>query len=470
MLEGFFGKNYGRPVPGTDTRQTLNYQDVLAADGATPWQLAERGRHAPRPGPIGFERYYDPSYVTLEVEHLWKKHWQMACREEDIPNVGDRIRYDIVNLSFMIVRTGPESFKAFYNSCPHRARSLCDHKDSGTHIRCAFHGWSWNIDGSMHWLPGEQDFPHVDKAKYALPEVNVARWGGHVFINPDPDAELFETYRGVLDAHFANHPLEKRYTAAFIRKRFDANWKIVQEAFLEAYHMVETHWDALPFSGDTATLYDCWDEGNVHIDRLTTPLVTASGWFDGVVQPEVALEQFLTGSQQASDLPEGRGKTLGDARSYAAEFKRRAMKEGFGMDLTNAPNSYLLDACRYFLYPNFHPWWGEGVPIWYRFLPDGSNPASAYMEVRVLLPAPEGQERPAAAEPVTLDAGDLCADVPALGFLGHIIDQDTQNIAEIQKGLQTAAPGRAYMTLAREQESSIAHFHEFYAKKLGLNG
>lgn len=468
MTEGFFGKNFGRPGTGWKVQGELDYDDVLRADGKAPWQLEERGCHVPKAGPVDLARYFDPKYVELEIEHLWKKQWQAACREEDIPNIGDRIRYDITNLSFMIVRTGPDAFKAFYNSCPHRARSLCDGKESGQSIRCRFHAWTWDIDGTMRWLPSEESFPFVDKKAYALPEVQTARWGGHVFINPDPEAAPLDDYLGVLKTHFVEHPLEKRYTAVFVRKRFDANWKIVQEAFLEAYHMVETHWDALPFSGDTATLYDCWEEGNVHIDRLTTPLAVPSGWFDGVVSTEVALQQFL----KSSDLPEqpleGHAGTIGDSRGRAADFKRMLLKENFGLDCDDAPNSYLLDACRYFLYPNFHPWWGEGVPVTYRFLPDGKNPASSFMEIRILLPVMEGQVAPAAAEMIELSSEDSWTAVAALGFLGHILDQDTQNIGEIQKGAQAAAPGRAFLTLARHLESSISHFHEYYATTLGL--
>lgn len=468
MTYGFFGENYGRPAPGSRMASDLNFDAILEADGKAPWQLRERGTYRPNAGPIDLARYFDPKYVELEIEHIWKKQWQVACREEDIPNVGDRIRYDIANMSFMIVRSAPDDFKAFYNSCPHRARSLCDHKGQGKAIQCQFHGWTWNLDGSMEWLPSEQDFPFVDKKKYSLPEVQVARWGGHVFINPDQEAAPLDDYLGVLKTHFVDFPLEERYTATFVRKRFDANWKIAQEAFLEAYHMVETHWDALPFSGDTATLYDCWDEDHVHIDRLTTPMVVPSGWFDGIVSTETALKQFLAGSQLPTEFPEGSGETLADARRYAAAFKRKTMKEAFGRDLDDAPNSYMLDACRYLLYPNFHPWWGEGTPLWYRFLPDGMNPASSFMEVRVLLPISAGQERPAAAEPIHLDAAQRWADVPELGFLGHILDQDTLNIAEIQKGAQAAAPDRSFLTLARQQESSIAHFHEYYGRILQL--
>lgn len=468
MLDGYFGKNFGRPMPGSTVANRVRFDAVLEADGNAPWQLLDRGTHVPKPGPIETARYFDPKYVTLEVEHLWKKQWQVACREEDIPKVGDRIRYDIGNLSFLVIRSAPEEFKAFYNSCPHRARSLCDGKESGKMIQCRFHAWTWNIDGSMEWLPSAEDFPFVDKKNYGLVEVNVGRWGGHVLINPDPNAAPLEDFLGVLNTHFSDFPLQDRYTAVFVRKRFNANWKITQEAFLEAYHMVETHWDALPFSGDTATLYDCWENGNVHIDRLTTPLAMSSGWLDHGVSAKVALEQFLAGNHFPTEIPDGRAQTIGDARGYAAQFKKKVLSESFGIDATDMSNSYLLDACRYFLYPNFHPWFGEGAPLWYRFLPDGMNPASSFMEVRVLLPIPKGQERPAAAPVIELDADAHWAEVTALGFFGHILDQDTVNIAQIQKGAEAAAPGRAYLTLAREQESSIAHFHEYYRNTLRL--
>ena len=40
---------------------------------------------------------------------LWKKVWQFACREEDIPDPGDHYRYDIAGMSFLVVRTETEA-------------------------------------------------------------------------------------------------------------------------------------------------------------------------------------------------------------------------------------------------------------------------------------------------------------------------------------------------------------------------
>ena len=68
------------------------------------------------------ERYTSRAFHDLEVERLWRRVWQMACREEDVPEVGDTIVYTIASLSVLVVRSAPDTIKAFVNSCLHRGR------------------------------------------------------------------------------------------------------------------------------------------------------------------------------------------------------------------------------------------------------------------------------------------------------------------------------------------------------------
>ena len=46
------------------------------------------------------------------------------CREEEIPEVGDHIRYDIAGRSFLIVRQSDGTAKCYPNACLHRGRML----------------------------------------------------------------------------------------------------------------------------------------------------------------------------------------------------------------------------------------------------------------------------------------------------------------------------------------------------------
>src|SRR5690606_12002783 len=72
------------------------------------------------PVDIAPSRYFDPEFHRREVERVWGRTWQMACREEQIPEVGDSLVYEIADWSLIVVRTAPQEIRAFHNSCLHR--------------------------------------------------------------------------------------------------------------------------------------------------------------------------------------------------------------------------------------------------------------------------------------------------------------------------------------------------------------
>ena len=121
----------GTAVKTGDERPSwLSYQALLDTDThSVPDVLRRTNPIKSGPSEIPIERYLSRDFFDLEVERLWKRIWQVACREEDIPNVGDNIVYDIAGMSFVVVRTAPDSFKAFYNACLHRGRLL---RESGS--------------------------------------------------------------------------------------------------------------------------------------------------------------------------------------------------------------------------------------------------------------------------------------------------------------------------------------------------
>src|SRR3546814_11251056 len=92
--------------------------------------------------------------------------------------------------------------------------------------------------------------------------------------------------------------------------------------------------------------------------------------------------------------PEDRGLTPVDARLYAAEAQRVKLEVETGRDFSNEPVRYFVDMAKYFLFPNHHPWWGEGLPGGSNFTPLGNDPNKSLMEVRVLRRIPtSGEDR-----------------------------------------------------------------------------
>ena len=192
----------GRDTPAGRRSSGISFMELLEGD-----QYPERIPDTLRmenslPGGVRktpTERYTSKKWHDLEVERLWKKIWQMACHVDDIPEVGDYIVYDVAHLSYIVVRTGENEFKSYNNACLHRGRQLREFDGKqATEFRCPFHGWCWEVDGSLREIPSEWDFPEVREDASHLREAKTGTWGGFVFINPDPDSESFEDYLGDL--------------------------------------------------------------------------------------------------------------------------------------------------------------------------------------------------------------------------------------------------------------------------------
>jgi phenylpropionate dioxygenase-like ring-hydroxylating dioxygenase large terminal subunit len=447
--------------------------DLLKADSHEIGPgLRSQGNYLPPTTRIPLSRYFDPAFAALEKERLWKKVWQYACREEDIPNVGDRVPYTVGDMSFVIVRSAPKEIRAFYNACLHRGTRLCDGPGSGASLRCPFHAWEWKLDGNLQNIPSRWDFPAVKSADYHLPEVQVGTWGGYIFINPDLSAEPLEKFLGVLPQHFSACPAEDRFTAFHISKKVRANWKVVMEAFLEAYHVIETHSDSLPFTGDANTQYDIWDDGKAHISRLITPLGIPSPHLGDSASVELAANatfQAFALAMPGVPVPKYDANSSLSPRAQVAQWRRECMRAGLGRDFSSWSDSALLDGTQYYMFPNFCPWYGEGLPLIYQFLPYGTDPNESVMNVRLTAPLPGGGVPPPPSAPiVTLDFDQPFNSNPEIGILALIFDQDMSNLPRVQAGLHAAAQDRAVATFGSYQEQRILHFHEVLDKQLAL--
>ncbi|MCU1458260.1 MAG: aromatic ring-hydroxylating dioxygenase subunit alpha [Actinomycetia bacterium] len=394
-------------------------------------------------------RYFEPEFHRLEVDHVWRRVWQMACREEQIPNVGDSIVYDIVDASLIVVRTGPSEIRAFHNSCLHRGTQLRTAPGRVSEFRCPFHGFTWNLDGSFAGMPCPWDFPQVDPAGFGLPGASVGTWGGFVFVNLDRSAPPLEEYLEDLPWHFAAWPLEERYISANVVRVMPCNWKVALEAFIEAYHTVAVHPQLLRTTGDTVTEYDLYGR---HVSRMITPVGVASENLDRAVDDAEILEAMFITSD--ADLAVEPGATV---RHVLADRMRASLQERTGRDFTHISDAEALDGIEYFLFPNFMPWAGFLTPLVYRFRPNGDDPDSCVIDIMLLEPVPADGPRPAPAPTRYLGEGETWADAPELGYLGRILNQDGSTFGRIQRGLHASV--RPSITLGRYQESRVRHFH-----------
>jgi phenylpropionate dioxygenase-like ring-hydroxylating dioxygenase large terminal subunit len=514
-------------ITGTDRSAGISFTELLDGDSHP---VSETLRAESRIGVsdgntrVPTRMYTSREVHDLEVERLWSRVWQFACLEADIPGVGDYHVYEIADLSFLVVRTAPDEIKAYRNSCLHRGRLLREtHGTGATNLRCAFHGWAWNLDGSLKEIPCEWDFPSVEPERCSLPEALVDTWHGFVFINPDRGAEPLAEHLGDLERHFAKWPFEKRFKAAHVEKIMRCNWKVCQEAFMESYHVVATHPTLMETLGDANTRYDTY--GNY--SRAITPHGVESPHLAGMPHWEPLddgrqfakyrhplnghiYERVEFGKVTVTDL-DGRASTFDDegnhlggpltqadphlckwiggelgigweevplgppppdgldeagVRAWMAEQRREdARKQMPAVPVDDLSDSEMIDSIYYSVFPNWSPW-GVFSVLMYRFRPHGNNPDECIFEIFFMLPAPDPNDPPPPASVTHLGPDDDWTLAPELGPTAKIFQQDSRNLPHVQRGLK--ASDTRQVILANYNETKIRHFWEHWYRWLEI--
>jgi len=444
-IESIIAKRRGDSVGQILARDSKPAPDILTTESPR-----DMGRDD-----VSLDRYYSREWHEREVETVWRKVWQMACRVEDIPNVGDTEIYQIVHDSLVIVRTGEEEseIRAYINSCLHRGTILCTEGGNKNNLQCPVHGMTWRLDGTLAGLPCKWDFPQIDPKQFSLPEARVGVWAGFVFINFDLQCEPLENYLECLPEHFKTFALEDRYKAVHGGKILPCNWKLAQEAFMEGFHIAKTHPQSVEYTADTNSQYDVFD--GRHVNRFIMP--------EGVASPALGdypQQKIVDAMQRDMSFYNDREIKLKDgesARERMAEHARQRFSKTSGRDFSELSNCEAIDLIQYFLFPNLGPWGGMATPLVYRFRPNGDNPEECLMEIMMLFSKAEDGSHPPAGKAAIVGVDQSWHDVPGMGSAADVTDQDTENLKRIQLGIRASKKPGATMSVY--QESRIRHFH-----------
>lgn len=434
-------------APGEARCPGPSMQDILDADGDhPPAAMRQQAYTFLGDADLPFARYTDPAFHNAEMDQLWPNVWQWACREEHIPDPGDRYVYDVGHHSVVVVRGDDRKIRAFINSCPHRGMKFAAEGSRGvrrSNIRCPFHGMSWNLDGTLREVPCRWDFPHVSDENFGLDEIACGTWGGFVFIHmgekPPPLADQLE----VIPEHFKLWPMDDRYVALHTQKVLPANWKMAMEAFLEAYHVLETHSQAVYTAADANAQYDIF---GANVSRFIHAIGVPSPHLKQELSEAVLFGKLGRNPEQ---LPQG-----ASARAEHARLLREELGTAFGTDLSGVSTTEMMDSIEYFLFPNAFFFPGISIRLCYRFRPLGVD--ETLHEILVLQPLPASGERPPPATPIRLGVEDSYTTIPDFA-LAEILDQDTENLKLQRDGAKASRKGA--QTLGNYQEARIRQMH-----------
>ncbi len=189
------------------------------------------------------DAYTSPAFFDDEQTSVFERAWVCVGLAADaapgrvlVRNVGSR--------SVLISQDGDGELRAFYNSCRHRGTELyeCD-ADVGTTLRCPYHRWGYNLDGSLKSTPRFEEVPResFDKADYGLVPVRVEAWGVLLFVCLSDETMPLLDWLGDLPERMASHGLENWTPRHSQTVDIKANWKLISENFQEYYHLGWVH-------------------------------------------------------------------------------------------------------------------------------------------------------------------------------------------------------------------------------------
>ena len=403
------------------------------------------------------ERYTSSEFLQLEKERLWPRVWQFACRLEQIPEPGDWVEYEIHDDSILIVRVDDSAVKAYFNSCRHRGSKLGLGCGTDTELRCPYHGWCWNLDGSIREVIDPEDFPGIENANIDLAECRVETWGGFVFINMDPAAEPLLDFLAPLPGvdHLGLYRLQEMRYQSHRTIVLNVNWKAALDAFTEAYHVAGTHPQSLGRLPYEQTRYDVY---GYHSQSIIPAGGGASRRYQG--PPESALQilrstiEVLVPLELATPEDLEFVKTLTEEdlqdtspRALLAKIRR----DKLGTLADGLTDEQMVDNWNYMTFPNFNFNLYPGQLFGYRSRPNGDNPDSCIFEIISLQTYTDGDAPP--YEPVVIE------DPMSYTEWGLALEQDIENLMfHVQQGMKS----RSFkgLRLSAYQEKRVKHMHD----------
>jgi phenylpropionate dioxygenase-like ring-hydroxylating dioxygenase large terminal subunit len=188
--------------------------------------------------------YHSDALTELEMREVFATHWQIVCHVSDVAEPGSFLAFDMGTERALIVRGRDGVVRAFHNICRHRgSRVTAEEQGTCKALVCPFHGWVYNLDGTLRGAARPDTFPPLDRTEHGLMPLDCEIWMGFVFIRfrHGPQPPVAELMAPVAE-EVGLYAMEEMVPAGGIwTDRSPVNWKSVRDVDNEGYHVAMAH-------------------------------------------------------------------------------------------------------------------------------------------------------------------------------------------------------------------------------------
>lgn len=231
-------------------------------------------------GSFTAEQYTDPDLAKRERDLIFGRVPTIVAHASEIPKPNDFLTLQMPRNKIIVVRQKDGSVRSFVNLCRHRGALLEDQKSGRCRLfSCPYHRWSYNIDGSLRAITRDNTFGEIDHSQYGLVELPTEERHGFIWVVDSADAKInVAGWLGTeMEEIVAGYNLDQLYCVR--AEGFDqaVNWKIMQDAFLDGYHIQYAHPNSAAKHIHTNVL--TFEDFGRHC-RFVAPRKTIDRWLD----------------------------------------------------------------------------------------------------------------------------------------------------------------------------------------------
>jgi phenylpropionate dioxygenase-like ring-hydroxylating dioxygenase large terminal subunit len=185
--------------------------------------------------------YKSQEFLRSELEHVFAREWVSVGRASALKEPGDYVTYELAGEPIVVVRAANGMLRAFSNVCRHRMSTILEGSGNRRSLVCPYHGWTYNLDGSLRAAPAMELNKGFCKENYALPSVRCEEWLGWIMVTLNPDVQPVAERLSEVQALVDDFQMENYVETFRETHQWDTNWKILAENFMESYHLPVCH-------------------------------------------------------------------------------------------------------------------------------------------------------------------------------------------------------------------------------------
>ena len=104
--------------------------------------------------------FVSPDVLEDEQRAIFDKCWIYVGHASEIKKPGDFRTRHVAGRPVIFCRDRKGEVRALFNVCRHRGALVCREREGNTRqFYCIYHGWTYNTDGSIKGIPGDDAYP-----------------------------------------------------------------------------------------------------------------------------------------------------------------------------------------------------------------------------------------------------------------------------------------------------------------------